>query len=80
MRLHTETLQGYGSRAGRIELRAFLERKAAPSNELRARAEKTTLCYTKLTELLDDARFRDICTVELQAQGYMMVPATGIED
>ena len=61
--------------AGRIELRALLERKAALSNELRARAEKTTLCCTKLTELLHDARFRDICTVELQAQGYMMAPA-----
>ena len=35
------------------------------------------LCYTKLTELLHDARFRDMCTVELQAQGYMVAPATG---
>jgi hypothetical protein len=41
---------------------------------------ETTLGHTKLTDLLQDARFSDICTVQLQAQGYMVVPATGTED
>ena len=41
---------------------------------------ETTLGHTKLTDLLQDVRFSDICTVQLQAQGYMVVPATGDED
>ena len=63
--------------AERIELRALLKRKAVPSNELRARAEKTTFVLHDLSKLLHHARFRDMCTVELQARGCMVAPATG---
>lgn len=33
---------------------------------------ETTLGYSKLSELLQDVRFSDVCTVQLQAQGYMV--------
>eukprot|EP00933_Yihiella_yeosuensis_P015613 TRINITY_DN13568_c0_g1_i1.p1 TRINITY_DN13568_c0_g1~~TRINITY_DN13568_c0_g1_i1.p1 ORF type:complete len:724 (+),score=129.90 TRINITY_DN13568_c0_g1_i1:221-2392(+) len=34
---------------------------------------ETTLGHSKLSELLQDQRFADICTVQLQGQGYIVV-------
>lgn len=35
---------------------------------------ETALGYAKLSELLQDSRLRDICTVRLQGHGYVVVP------
>lgn len=35
---------------------------------------ETALGYTKLTELLQDARISDLCTVQLLEQGYVLTP------
>jgi hypothetical protein len=40
---------------------------------------ETTLGHSKLTELLQDIRFSDICTVELQKHGYIVVEAQSKE-
>eukprot|EP00927_Polykrikos_kofoidii_P060833 TRINITY_DN55741_c0_g1_i1.p1 TRINITY_DN55741_c0_g1~~TRINITY_DN55741_c0_g1_i1.p1 ORF type:complete len:964 (+),score=182.93 TRINITY_DN55741_c0_g1_i1:189-3080(+) len=39
---------------------------------------ETTLGHSKLSELLQDSRFDDICTVRLEGQGYTVVPVAGI--
>merc|ERR1719183_1284919 len=43
---------------------------------------ETMLGYSKLSDLLQDGRFLDICTVRLQSRGYVVVqrmpPATNI--
>jgi len=36
---------------------------------------ETALGHSKLTELLQDPRFSDICTVKLQDRGYVVMPA-----
>lgn len=40
---------------------------------------ETTLGHTKLSELLQDSQFDGVCTVQLQAQGYMVVPSSSEE-
>lgn len=41
---------------------------------------ETALGHSKLTELLQDERFHDICTVQLQDRGYAVVPVnSGLE-
>jgi len=35
---------------------------------------ETALGHSKLSELLQDAHFRDICTVQLKGKGYVVVP------
>jgi len=41
---------------------------------------ETALGHSKLTELLQDSRFHDICTVQLQDRGYAVVPVnSGID-
>mmetsp|Transcript_29796 Transcript_29796/g.57624 ORF Transcript_29796/g.57624 Transcript_29796/m.57624 type:complete len:499 (+) Transcript_29796:119-1615(+) len=40
---------------------------------------ETALGYSKLTELLQDPRFNDICSVELQDRGYTVVPVHPIQ-
>merc|ERR1719367_2758110 len=37
---------------------------------------ETVLGHAKLSDLLNDASFRDICTVELQDRGYFVIPVT----
>mmetsp|Transcript_24614 Transcript_24614/g.47978 ORF Transcript_24614/g.47978 Transcript_24614/m.47978 type:complete len:476 (-) Transcript_24614:97-1524(-) len=37
---------------------------------------ETALGHSKLTELLQDSRFHDICTVQLQDRGYAVVPVS----
>merc|ERR1712032_559876 len=40
---------------------------------------ETALGYPKVTELLQDPRFNDICTVQLQERGYAVVPVPSIQ-
>mmetsp|Transcript_111896 Transcript_111896/g.222401 ORF Transcript_111896/g.222401 Transcript_111896/m.222401 type:complete len:498 (+) Transcript_111896:121-1614(+) len=40
---------------------------------------ETALGHSKLTELLQDPRFNDICSVELQDRGYTVVPVHPIQ-
>jgi len=41
---------------------------------------ETALGHSKLTELLQDSRFHDICTVQLQDRGYAVVPVNSAFD
>lgn len=41
---------------------------------------ETALGHCKLTDLLQDARFHDICTVRLRERGYVVMPASPSED
>jgi len=40
---------------------------------------ETALGYSKLTELLQDPRFHDVCTVQLQDRGYAVLPVYPIQ-
>jgi len=41
---------------------------------------ETALGHWKLTDLLQDSRFHDICTVRLRDRGYIVVPATPVTE
>mmetsp|Transcript_72683 Transcript_72683/g.144076 ORF Transcript_72683/g.144076 Transcript_72683/m.144076 type:complete len:685 (+) Transcript_72683:16-2070(+) len=41
---------------------------------------ETALGHYKLTDLLQDARFHDICTVRLRDRGYVVIPASPQKD
>mmetsp|Transcript_25025 Transcript_25025/g.69735 ORF Transcript_25025/g.69735 Transcript_25025/m.69735 type:complete len:767 (+) Transcript_25025:47-2347(+) len=75
----------------RIYLRLILQNAATPQgpgmiplsnvkrlfrSHFQVELSETVLGYSKLSELLQDRRFKDICTVQLQGHGYIVMQNT----